>query len=161
MDIQKFILQGIRPALSTEFILADEKLSLAEKIELIRKVNYDSIRFNLHFAQEVRILRRIQAAKKFQLLPKSESLQTIGSSDDSLLFGHELRKVLNEELALENSRKNSNAKGRGQSGGIIKSKPPHRNHVRQTNNWNQRRNFSQNNVGNQQGQNVPNQSRQN
>ena len=113
MECQKYLLQSIKPLLAIEFALQDETINETERLQVIKRINSDAIKLHLHFAQEVRVTRRLQAARKFNLLAKSESHETIGSSDDSLLFGPELKNTIKEELALDAARKNSSAKGNG------------------------------------------------
>lgn len=122
MEAQRFLLNGIKPSIAIEFICNDESKSDGAKIEDIRRINADSVRLHLHFAQEVRILRRIQAARRFQLAAKSDSHFTIGSTDDSLVFGPELKRSIAEEKSLEDSRKNVTAKGKDLPRGSTKGK---------------------------------------
>ena len=111
-EAQQCLLRTIKPLLAVEFTLLDELQSNEEKLAVIKKINRDSIRLNLHYAQEVRVTRRIQAAKRLNPPIKSDSCQVIGSSDDSLLFGPELRAALKDEQELELSRKNVAAAGK-------------------------------------------------
>ena len=115
-EAQQCLLRTIKPLLAVEFTMLDESQTDEEKLAVIRKINRDSIRFNLHYAQEVRVTRRMQAARKFNPPIKSDSCQTIGSSDDSLLFGPELRAALRDEQLLELSRKKATAAGKGPTG---------------------------------------------
>lgn len=135
-DAQRFILQGIKPAIAIEFMCNDMSKTNTEKLEAIRKINLESTKLHLHFAQEVRIFRRLQAAKRFDLVPKSECHTTTGSSDDSLLFGPELRKTILEEKTLETSRKNAAAKGRDPTRGNIKRRAiPYRRGIQSETSW--------------------------
>ena len=111
-EAQQFLLKAIKPSLAIEFALLDESQTNEEKLATIAKINRDIIRFNLHFSQEVRVTRRVQAAKRLNPPIKSDSCQFIGSSDDSLLFGPELRAALKDEQGLELSRKNVSAAGK-------------------------------------------------
>lgn len=118
MDAQRYVLHGIRPSLAVEFIISDESKSDAEKLESISRINYDNILLHLHFAQEIRVSRRVQAARKFDLAPKSDSHYKVGSADDSVVFGQELLKVISDEKAFEKSRKNAQSNGKEPSGGF-------------------------------------------
>lgn len=95
-ELQGSILATIRPLIS----LFDKIDSLAEdgpeKNELNETIS-DTIKFVQHVAGKLRIHRRIGVAKDLNLCPHSDAHYRIGSSDDSQLFGPELRAALEEE----------------------------------------------------------------
>jgi len=123
MDAQRFVLQGIKPSILVDLILNNPARTELQKLEDIRTLNLESIKLHLHFAQEIRVARRVQAARKFNLVPKSEAHERMGSSDDSLLFGPELKKVIADEKSMAALQKNANAQGKVPPGGIQRGKP--------------------------------------
>lgn len=94
-ELQGSILAGIRPLIALHQHLASLEDGAGKDI-IMETIN-DSIKYIQHVASKLRIHRRITVARDLNFLPFSDAHFRIGSTDDSQLFGPELRSALEEE----------------------------------------------------------------
>jgi hypothetical protein len=100
MDLQRSVLASVKPWLAVFDVIESNHVSSDEKLRLIKEgILPEAIRYGLHVGADIRVTRRIQAAKRADCVPKSEVYHTVGSSRDELLFGPEVVDAITKEKA--------------------------------------------------------------